>query len=408
MNTQYKKSIIASIALLAVGASFIFGVTLGYKNRPEVSKITSLVEKEAPGTLSTVDFSTFWKAWNILNAYYVDPKKSSDQDKVYGAIQGLAQSFKDPYTVFFPPEDNKSFQEEIAGSFDGIGMEVDIKDGVLTVVAPLKGNPAEKAGIKSGDKILKINDTVTADMSVEQAVKIIRGKKGTTVRLTLYRDQKQGPFEVSVVRDVIQMPMIETELRPDGVFVIRLASFSATSPNLFRKALREFYVANTDKLILDLRGNPGGYLEAAVDMASFFLPAGQVIVSEDYGGKRNSNVYKSHGPDVFSDQLKFVILVDGGSASASEILAGALKEHGRAKLVGSKTFGKGSVQELVPLTSDTNLKITVAKWLTPKGNSISEKGIIPDYVVDITAEDVQKKDDRQLKKAVDVLLNWQK
>jgi carboxyl-terminal processing protease len=240
-------------------------------------------------------------------------------------------------------------------------------------------------------------------MTVEEAVKLIRGKKGTVVTFSLFRDGDTAPHEVKVTRDVINIPTLETEKRSDGIFVIRLFSFTQNSSQLFQTALQEFVESNSSKLILDLRGNPGGYLDSAVEMASWFLPKDALVVKEDSGGRGDDKEYKSYGQNIFNENLKMVILVDGGSASASEILAGALSEHGVAELVGSQTFGKGSVQELVPLTKDTSLKITIARWLTPKGVSISDQGLKPDFVVPFTQEDANKKIDPQLNKAVEIL-----
>jgi carboxyl-terminal processing protease len=197
--------------------------------------------------------------------------------------------------------------------------------------------------------------------------------------------------------------VIDTELRSDGVFVISLYSFSANSTKLFRNALEEFANSGSSRLVLDLRGNPGGYLEAAIDMASWFLPSGDVVVSEDFGKNGEPLIHRSRGYDVFTDKLKMVVLVDGGSASASEILAGALRDNGKATLVGETTYGKGSVQEVVNLTNDTALKITIAKWFTPKGISISEEGITPDIQVPFTEEDAKAKRDPQLDRAVEFL-----
>ena len=350
-----------------------------------------------------VDFAPFWKVWNLLNDKYYATKTPVDQDKVWGAIEGLTASLDDPYTIFMPPAEKKSFEEQIKGSFDGVGMELGMKDNVLTVIAPIKGNPAERAGVKAGDKILKINDKVTTGMSVEDAVKLIRGKKGTEVRLTFFREGKKEPFEIKLVRDVITIPTIDTELKDGGIFVIHLASFSEISTGLFRDALREFIEAKTDKLILDLRGNPGGYLSAAVDMASYFLPVSKLIV-EERGVGTNNQKFESFGYNVFNDNLKMVILIDQGSASASEILAGALQEHDKAKLLGTHSFGKGSVQELLPVTDTTSLKVTIARWYTPNGRSISEGGLTPDYEVLITEDDIAKRNDSQMKAAISLLL----
>lgn len=282
-------------------------------------------------------------------------------------------------------------------------MEIGIRDRTITVIAPLKGTPAFNAGIKSGDKVIKIDGAPTNDMSVEKAVSLIRGPKGTTVALGIYREGEKEPLEFKVVRDVITIPTIDTEKRKDGIFVIRLYSFSAGSPQLFRNALQEFINSGSDKLILDLRNNPGGYLEAAVDMASWFLPQGKAIVSEENKKSGDSQIFRSKGYNIFTDKLKMVVLINGGSASASEILAGALSEHKIARLVGEKTFGKGSVQELVKITPETSLKVTVARWLTPNGVSISEGGLKPDVEVKIKKEDAEKGRDTQMEKAVDTL-----
>ncbi|MBI3305679.1 S41 family peptidase [Candidatus Nomurabacteria bacterium] len=383
--------------------AFFGGIYIGYNNRPEVEKVLTLAGKET-AVETKADFSPFWKVWNTINEKYPRAAEVTDQNRVYGAISGLVDSLDDPYSVFFNPEDAKAFEEEIAGNFTGIGMEVGIKDKVLTVIAPLKDTPAYRANIKPGDKILKIDDTVTSGLSIDKAIKLIRGEKGTPVVLTIFREGVSEPIEVKIIRDTINIPTLDTELLPNGIFVIKLYSFSANSPSLFRDAVKKFAESGSDKLILDLRGNPGGYLEAAVDITSWFLPRGKVVVTEDYGDKRKQEIFRSRGYDIFTDKLKFAILIDGGSASASEIVAGALQDHGIAKLVGAKSYGKGSVQEAVKITGDTLLKITVAKWLTPNGNSISEKGLDPDFIVEITKKDIDNRKDPQMDKAIEILL----
>lgn len=415
-----KYSFFYILPLVAIVLSFYVGQHIG-KEKAEIAQ--NVINKELGAMVTQVDFEPFWRAWQILDDKYVGSASTTDQEKVWGAIKGLAASTGDPYTVFFPPEETKMFESDISGTFEGVGMEIGIRDNVLTVVAPLKNSPAEKAGILAGDRIIKIADESTQDLGVDKAVKLIRGPKGTQIKITIFRDGSNETLEKTITRDVIDMPTIETEvkrdtktasgakdpsnttgLREDGVFVLRLFSFTANSPKLFKDALREFIDSGSNKLVLDLRGNPGGYLEAAWDIASWFLPAGKVVVSEDAGPDKPGRVYKSKGYDVFNNRdLKMVVLVDGGSASASEILAGALQEHGVAKIVGTKTFGKGSVQELVKLTSDTSLKVTIAKWLTPEGHSISDKGITPDYNVKIEKEDVEKKLDPQMDKAIEVI-----
>lgn len=398
-KTKHTFSVIFLIVL-----SFIFGTYVGVNKRSEIEKVTSLSNKET-AVNTKADFSSFWKTWNIINEKSPNIDQVNDQNRVYGAISGLVGSLNDPYSVFFNPEEAKSFQEEIAGNFTGVGMEIGIKNKILTVVAPLKNTPAEKAGIRSGDQILKINETITNEMSIEKAVKLIRGEKGTEVLLTIFHEGDTEPREIKIIRDIINIPTLDAELRSDGIYVIKLYSFSANATSLFNQAMRKFIVSGSNKLLLDLRGNPGGYLDAAVDISSWFLPGGKIIVTEDYGGNLKPRIFRSRGYGIFNDNLKFIILINKGSASASEIVAGAMQDHGRAKLVGEQSFGKGSVQEVIDITKNTLLKITVAKWLTPNGNLIHEKGLTPDYEVELTRENFNKKEDPQMKKAIELLLS---
>ena len=395
---------IVSVWVIIALVFFLFGWSAGQSYIPAKSTGVYNANEGAP---EEVDFSPFWKTWNVLNEKYVGASSTAErvdnQTKVWGAIQGLADSLEDPYTVFFPPVENSLFESDIRGNFEGVGMEILAQDGAITVIAPLKGSPAEKAGLHAGDKIIKIGDKVTASLTTDEAVGLIRGEKGTQVSFTVFRDGEEEPFEVKVTRAVIDIPTISTEELSGGVFLIELYNFSANSPNLFRQALREFIISGKSRLVIDLRGNPGGYLEAAIDMASWFLPAGKVIVREDFGAEREEKIYRSKGYDVFNENLKLAILVNGGSASASEILAGALREHNRAILVGEKTFGKGSVQELVSITPETSLKVTIARWLTPNGLSISKAGIVPDEIVEMTTEDRKAGRDPQLKRAIEIL-----
>lgn len=404
MKITFNKKSIVVIAVVGIAAAFGLGVHTGEGAWRGAN--ANIISQGLQGATSTnLDLAPLQKVLDTLNNKFVSTTASSsvpsDKDKVWGAIQGLTAAYGDPYTVFFPPKEAAVFQEEVRGDFEGVGMEIAIKDKVLTVVSPLKGTPAEKAGLKPGDQILKIDKLFTGGMSVEEAVKHIRGPRGTTVALTVKHDGVTN--DVKVTRDTINIPTIDTKLRDDGVFVISLYTFSSNSASLFRDALREFVNSGSDKLVLDLRGNPGGYLDAAVDMASFFLPAGKTVVIEDSGANAKQQFERSKGYDVFNQNLKMAILIDEGSASASEILAGALHEQGIAKLVGEKSFGKGSVQELIDITPDTALKVTIARWLTPLGHSISQNGLDPDVIVAITAKDIVKKLDPQMEKAAEIL-----
>ena len=402
---DYLKARRTPFTILLIAVFFIFGIYLGFHNRPAIDKITNISNKNTPAEIQA-DFAPFWKVWNIINEKYPNASNITNQQRVYGAISGIVGSLNDPYSTFFDPDETKSFEEDIAGSFSGIGVEVGIKDKILTVIAPLKNTPGYNAGLKPGDKILKIDKTLTSNLTIEQAIKIIRGEKGTAVTLTIFRDGEKEPRELNIIRDIINVPTLDTELRSDGIFVIKLYSFSADSADLFRKAIKQFYDSKSDKLLLDLRGNPGGYLDSAVSMASWFLPSGKIVVSEDYGTKQKPTYHRSAGYNIFNDKLKFVILIDSGSASASEILAGAMQDYGIAKLVGDQSYGKGSVQEVIDVTENTVLKVTVAKWLTPGGHQISEKGLTPDYKVEITKKDIDAKKDPQMDKAVELLNNW--
>jgi carboxyl-terminal processing protease len=352
------------------------------------------------------DLAPLFKAWQLLDENFTPATTTATtttEDKIWGAIQGLASSYGDPYTSFFPPKEKKLFDSQVQGDFGGVGMELGLKDGVLTVISPLEDTPASRAGVRTGDFIIKINGEDSSGMSVEDAVNVIRGEIGTKVTLTFVRGER-APFEVTLTRATINLPTIKTTLRTDGVFVIHLYTFNANAPEKFRDAVRQFANSGSDKMIIDLRGNPGGYLEVAVDIASWFLPVGKPVVTEDFGAKQSPDISRSRGYDVFSDKLKLAILINEGSASASEILAGALHDYKLATLVGEKSFGKGSVQQLFDVTSDTSLKITIARWLTPNGTSISHQGITPDIEVPLTDKDIEAKQDPQLERAASFLV----
>lgn len=386
--------------LFALLLAFGTGIYVGTTAFPFVGA------QESSAQPAEVDFAPLYKAWNILEEHYVAATTTDGvtrEEMVWGAIQGLARSYGDDYTVFFPPAEKEIFESEVRGDFEGVGMEIGVRDDVLTVIAPLKDTPAYRAGIKTNDRILQIDGESTDGLTTELAVKKIRGERGTPVTFLIARGSEM-PFEITVVRDTIVLPTIQTELTPEGVFVIELYSFNALAPQLFRGALQQFADSGTNKLLIDLRGNPGGYLEVAVDIASWFLPVGRSIVVEDYNDETRNNVHRSRGYDVFSDQLQLAILINEGSASASEILAGALREHGKATLIGSTSFGKGSVQQVFPVTDTTALKVTVARWLTPQGNSISDGGITPDIEVEVTDEDIEAGRDPQRVRAIQFLL----
>jgi carboxyl-terminal processing protease len=382
-------------------------VLIGQLFERQSSKGASDEKSSAYQKVTDEEFEPYWRAWDVLSSHILNGTSTSDEEKIYGSIQGLASSFGDPYTVFFPPTQSKRFQDDLSGNFSGVGMEIGIRNGQLIVVSPLKDSPAFRAGVKSGDYILEINGTSTSNLSVDEAVSFIRGPKDTVVEINFLPKNASKPVLRSITRDIIVMPTLDSELRSDGIFVIKLYSFTANSASLFRSALRKFIDSGSNKLIVDLRGNPGGYLDSAWQISSYFLPLGKVVVTQDFGENRDPEIMRSQGQDFFDGYFiknpNLLILVDGGSASASEILAGSLKDHGAARLVGSKTFGKGSVQELVPLTNDTSLKITIARWLTPSGHNLSHDGLVPDYPIEITEKDITEGKDPIMDKAVEIL-----
>jgi carboxyl-terminal processing protease len=396
-----RRIIITTVGLVIVLVLiFLTGVYLGFNNRPAVTLVTSLFNKEVPTDIS-ISFEPFWRAWHILETEYAGGEIPSVEDRMWGAISGMTKSYNDPYTVFLKPEQSRAYTESLEGNFEGVGMEIGMKDEILTVISPIKDTPAEKAGILAGDRVLEIDGESTLGLTLEEAVIKIRGEKGTTVVLSIAREGVGELFDVNVVRDTILVPIIDTEIINNEVFRINFHSFSATSADQFRDTLREFRRFGGNKLIVDLRGNLGGFLESSIDVASWFLPKGEIVVTSKGDGQ--AEVFRSKGYNIFDDNLRFVILVNKGSASASEIFAGAMQDHGKAILVGEETFGKGSVQQRFLVTPDSDLKITIAKWHTPNGRSISDEGLVPDYVVEMVNDDLEKNDDPILDMALEIL-----
>lgn len=393
----------------ALVAALAFGIGLLFGSSGTVASVVSHVPFIGDNLDATpdpsVDLGDFWKAWNALDANYVNTHASSTlptaKERIFGAIEGLAASYGDPYTVFFPPKEAKAFADNIAGSFAGVGMEIDKKDNVIVVVAPLKGTPAEAAGVKAGDIVAAIDGKPTDGMSVEAAVSAIRGPVGSVVDLTLVRAGKV--VEVKITRATIQVPETEDGLdAASGVYHIALYEFTANSASFFDQALTRFKASGTDKLVIDLRGNPGGYLNAAVDIAGHFLPKGAPVVTEDFGGKSENNTHTSPGVNGVPPQTKVVVLIDGGSASASEIFAGALQDAHVATIIGTRSFGKGSVQTLLDI-GDSSLKVTIARWVTPAGHWIMDQGVTPDITATSTPDASRGGKDPQMDRAIQFL-----
>lgn len=351
-----------------------------------------------------VDFSIFWEAWNKVAQNFLDKDKIDFQKMVYGATDGMVESLGDPYTTFFTPTQTTSFNEELSGEYQGVGMVVGVKDSQITVVSPFKGSPADKAGLKSGDKILKIDDTFTKDQSIEEAVKIIKGPANTSVRLLILRGDWKEPKEFTIKRENIKIPTLEKEITKDNIAVIKIYQFNRILPAEFSQAAREVLnQPSVKKIIIDLRNDPGGFLEVAQEVTGWFLAKGRVVTWQDFGAGEERKPYKSNGPSVF-EKYQVVVLINNGSASASEIMAGALRDELGAKLIGEKSFGKGSVQEQINLSDKSSLKVTIAKWLTPKGASIDKEGLTPDIEVK-EATTTDDGADAPLQKAIEFLNN---
>lgn len=399
------------LILILTSSAFAGGMIMAQKN--EVIKSASVKEAvyigkiynkyvTAPANKLTqdVDFNLFWNAWDLLKEKYVDKDKLDDKKMFYGALKGLVESSGDPYTVFMEPKLAKEFSNDLAGTFEGIGAEIGKKNDIITIVAPLADMPAEKAGLRAGDKIYAINGKPTAGLAVDEAVSLIRGPKGTEVTLAIFRDGFEKTKDFKIIRQIILVKSVKIKLRDDKIFVITMTNFNDDTSDLFKQAVQSAVEKNPKGIILDLRNNPGGYLETAIDVASEWIDNG-VVVTEQFNPEKK-NEYLNRGRARLKD-FKTAVLVNEGSASASEIVAGALKDYGKARLVGKKTFGKGSVQTLEELKDGSSIKITVAKWLTPKGYNINEEGIAPDIEVDLTAEDYNNNKDPQMDKAVEIL-----
>lgn len=371
----------------------------GWQNETGFDFGNVLDEEDKNEIEEQADFSIFWDAWKIIEDKYTI-EELDYQKMVYGAVAGMADSLDDPYTIFLTPEENKMFEQDMSGKFSGIGAEIGIRDKFLTVIAPLKNSPAEKFGLLPGDKILKVDGEDIIDISIDEAVTMIRGERGTEVVLTISREGVDELKEIAVVRDIIIVGTVEWEMMEGNIAYLGISQFNQDTANELDNCINDILIKDPQGVIIDLRNNSGGYLDVAIEVASRFSDAEDTIVIETYKDRREN--YKSEGGQKFSD-IPIVVLVNKGSASASEILAGALRDNGHAKLVGEKTFGKGLVQEMKTLKDGSALKVTVARWLTPNGIDINENGIEPDIKVELTLDDYLAGADPQLEKALEVL-----
>ena len=409
-NYSFKKKLVSNylkLVMLVVFCALFFwiGFEKGKENQisqPAVEMQEAVFKNKEKTNEKSIDFSLFWDAWDLVKNKYIDSDKLDANDLFYGAIKGMMQATGDPYTNFFTAEENKKFNEDITGVFEGIGAELGIKNEILTVIAPLPGTPAEKAGLRSGDKIIKINGKMAAEMSIEEAIDNIRGPKGTSVVLTIFRNGDQDTRDVTIEKDKINVKSVTLEWKEGNVAYINITRFGEDTSNLFSDIINSVKEKNAAGIILDLRNNPGGYLGTSIDVASRLLPKDKIVVIEETGDKSRKNM-ETYGGDIASG-IETVVLINEGSASASEIVAGALRDNREnVTLVGEKSFGKGSVQEFIEMPRGTAAKITVARWLTPKGVQINEQGISPDKEVKNTLDDYNNNKDPQLDAALEIL-----
>lgn len=392
------------VAVIFVLGSFLGGMVLGSeqgKTEAEKGFYGGKVQNAGsiPEYLSKdINFNLFWQVWNLAKKNYVH-QPVQDTKLFYGALSGVVSSLGDPYSVFFDPETAQKFKQDLEGTFSGIGAELGIKGNQLTIIAPLPGTPAEKAGLKAGDKILAIDGKDTTDMALDYAVSIIRGEKGTDVTLTVWREGWEKSRDFKITRDQIEVASVKWEMKKDIAY-IEITNFNEDTSAKFNQAVTELIAQNPKGFILDLRNNPGGFLDTAVEVAGEWIDGNVVVIEQTDDGQKNE--LRSSGLARL-ENLKTVVLINQGSASASEIVAGALQDYGKATLVGETTFGKGSVQNLETLPDGSAVKITVALWLTPKGRQIDKAGIAPDTEVPLTEEDYNANRDPQLDKAIELL-----
>jgi carboxyl-terminal processing protease len=390
------------LAVVFVISAFLWGYHLGTNRSQAASAVDSASSTiEIVGTgesrrIEKLDFRQFWELWDTIKEQYV--RQPVDEKKMfYGAMAGIVASLGDAHSVFLDPKVNEEFQQELAGKFSGIGAEIGIKNDKLLVIAPLPDSPAEKSGLQPGDHILGINDEDTFGMSIDAAVSKIRGDKGTTVKLHVIHKGSDKPKIHEIVRDIIVVHSVKLKWAksPKGKKVahIVVSSFNDDTVDRFTDAVTEAEAKGAEAVILDLRSNPGGYLNAAIAMLGEWVP-GEVAVMERYSDG-STETDRAHGLGRFKT-MPTVVMVNEGSASASEIMAGALHDHGKAVLIGALTFGKGSVQDLIPFKDGSSVKLTIAEWLTPDGRNIDRDGIEPDYYVNKTPEDYDQDRDPPL------------
>lgn len=347
-----------------------------------------------------VDFTTFWKTWDLLQETYLEKKQLEPQKLLQGAISGLVEAVGDPYTSYFDPEANKTFNEVLSGQFEGVGMELGVKEGKLVVIAPLEGSPADKAGILAGDQLIAIDDKDATTYSIGEAVKLVRGKAGSKIKLSIKREGKSEILEFNLTREKIVINTVRLSFVEDAA-VISVNRFGEDTNKEWDKAVNEVITKGSSKILIDVRNNPGGLLTSAIYISNEFLPASTtVVVEEDSNGKRLTLSTTREGK---LQGKETVILINKGSASASEIFAGALQDLGKAEIVGEQSFGKGVVQKVTNYTDGSGVHVTIAKWLTPKGTWVHNKGVKPDFEVKMSEADFSSGKDPQKERALEIL-----
>jgi len=357
------------------------------------------IEKQSSQISSSdkVDMQLFWDVWSLLASKYVDPTILDYKNMIYGAIRGMVYALEDPYTTFLTPKENKDFQESMNGTLEGIGAELTLRDGMITIVSPLKGSPAKKAGLQPEDVILKVNGEDITDFSLERVVMKIRGPKGTKVKLTIGRKGEGEPFDMEIMRETINIKSVDWKMI-DGIAHIELNQFGGKTKDEFTKAISEIQAKRPKGIVLDLRYNGGGYLDGAVDITSEFVEKGKVVSVKKRNPEEDEVIYVTGKARMAT--VPMVVLINKGSASASEIVAGAIRDNGRGTIIGETSFGKGTVQEVENLIDGSSLRITIAKWYTPNNVNISKVGITPDKEVKRSIEDVKANKDPQLDAAL--------
>ena len=399
MKKQANK--IVSIFLILISFSVGFAVSDFFNSLDSKENINGLVNLDSDANNEIedkADFSLFWDAWKMIEDDYTI-EQLDYQKMVHGAISGMVDSLDDPYTVFLTPEENKMFNQDMSGKFGGIGAEIGFRDGFLTIITPLKNSPAEKAGLLAGDIILKVDDEEIIGVNMDKAIYLIRGEEGTKVILTVSREGTDELKEIEIIRDIVVVETVGWEMM-ENIAYISISQFNEDTSAEFDSYIDEILIKDPDGIIIDLRNNSGGYLDDTEEIASRFIDKGDIIVIESY--KNNQEVHKSRGGQKFGG-IPVVVLINEWSASASEILAGTLRDNGKAKLVGEKTFGKGLVQIMEDLKDGSAIKISVSRWLTPNGVDINKNGIEPDFEVEFTEDDYINERDPQLEKAMEIL-----